>query len=404
MLDAQPTAVPKSSIAHELPIGFHRIHPDVSINYQLNRFSDGSPAMVEAMRKVAPKIVDYRDYTRELSALSREAYERGRLLEGALFLRSAQFYMFPGDAAKEPARRQFVSTMRSVYGVAENAYHVVPYQTASLFAYRFTPPSPRGTIVLACGFDGYVEETFPMVMALRDAGYDVVAFEGPGQGSVLEDVHLAMTPEWDRPVAAVLDHFHLAGVTLLGMSLGGCLAVRAAAREPRVTKVVCDDVLADFEAAILQQVPGPKRLVLRGLLAARASSLVNRMMAMAMRESLVIEWGIKQGMLVTGTPSPYDFLREAMRYETASLSGLLTQDVLIMAGAEDHYVPSTQLVDQFRLLTKARSVTARLFTREEQAQNHIQLGNLGLSVDVIVRWLGGIEDRDRRMNRRPVSP
>jgi hypothetical protein len=33
------------------------------------------------------------------------------------------------------------------------------------------------------------------------------------------------------------------------------------------------------------------------------------------------------------------------KYETASVSALLTQDVLLMAGAEDHYVPGHQLPD-----------------------------------------------------------
>jgi len=35
-------------------------------------------------------------------------------------------------------------------------------------------------------------------------------------------------------------------------------------------------------------------------------------------------------------------------------------------------------------LNNARSLTARLFTRKETAQNHCQLGNVGLSVEVIV--------------------
>lgn len=37
-----------------------------------------------------------------------------------------------------------------------------------------------------------------------------------------------MTPQWHKPVAAVLDYFDLDDVTLLGFSLGGCLVMRAA--------------------------------------------------------------------------------------------------------------------------------------------------------------------------------
>jgi pimeloyl-ACP methyl ester carboxylesterase len=384
------TSPPRTDLAG-FAVGYHAIHPDVSVNFQLNRFSDGSAEMVEAMRSVAARIEDYCDYTREISRLSREAYEDGRLLHGALFLRSAEFYMFPDDPAKQPARLRFMQTMREVFQIPETEHLRIPYRNGQLYAYRFTPPNPKSTILVFGGFDSYIEEWFPALTFLRDAGYDVVAFDGPGQGAALEDARLPMHPDWDRPVTAVLDHFGLDDVTLLGISLGGCLAVRAAAKEPRVSRVVCDDILVDFSAVCMAQLSATRRLALRVLLMARASLAVNAMVGAVMRQTLVAEWGVKQGMHVTGTSSPYEFLRETMRYETSSVSGDLTQDVLLMAGAQDHYVPVHQFAQQINLLTNARSVTGRLFTRSEQAQNHVHVGNLRLSLDIILRWL---EDLD----------
>jgi pimeloyl-ACP methyl ester carboxylesterase len=395
MIDTDASAIcvtppPPADLAG-FAVGYHAIHPDVSVNFQLNRFSDGSAEMVEAMRTVAPRINDYRDYTREISRLSSEAYEDGRLLHGALFLRSAEFYMFPDDPAKQPARLRFIQTMREVFQVPEAAHLRIPYRNGQLSAYRFTPPNPKSTILVFGGFDSYIEEWFPALMYLRDAGYDVVAFDGPGQGAALEDAGLPMHPDWDQPVTAVLDHFGLDDVTILGISLGGCLAVRAAAREPRVSRVVCDDILVDFFTVCMAQLSAPRRAALRVLLMARASLVVNAMVGAAMRQSLVAEWGVKQGMHVTGTSSPYAFLRETKRYETGSVSGDLTQDVLLMAGTQDHYVPVGQFARQIDLLTNARSVTGRLFTRSEQAQNHVQVGNMRLSLDVVLRWLDGLE-------------
>jgi len=43
-------------------------------------------------------------------------------------------------------------------------------------------------------------------------------------------------------------------------------------------------------------------------------------------------------------------------------------------------------------------VTARVFTRQEQAQNHVQVGNVGLSVRVMLDWLDGLDERDRRLS------
>jgi hypothetical protein len=58
-----------------------------------------------------------------------------------------------------------------------------------------------------------------------------------------------------------------------------------------------------------------------------------------------------------------------------------------MGGQEDHYIPLHQFFDQQKSLTNVRSLTSRLFTRKETAQNHCQLGNVGLSVKTIVDWV-----------------
>lgn len=57
-------------VSPKLKTGYYNIHPDVSINYQMNRFSDGSEQMLNEMREVAPRIGNYADYTREFLALS----------------------------------------------------------------------------------------------------------------------------------------------------------------------------------------------------------------------------------------------------------------------------------------------------------------------------------------------
>jgi hypothetical protein len=87
------------------------------------------------------------------------------------------------------------------------------------------------------------------------------------------------------------------------------------------------------------------------------------------------------------------------RYVTADVSALVKADVLLLAGAEDHYVPFRQLGDHLNTLTSARSVTARVFTRAEQAQNHVQVGNIALSVRVMLDWLDGLDKRDLRGGR-----
>jgi alpha-beta hydrolase superfamily lysophospholipase len=368
-------------------VGYHQIHPDVSLNYQMNRFSTGAQDMIAEMLQVAPKIRDYTDYTREFLGLSEQALHKGEVLKGASFLRSAEFFMFPDDPRKQSARGEFVHLMRECFRITSDFHHSIPYQTSVLSSYRVTNQGSRGTIVLFGGFDSYIEELFPIQFHLRDSGFDVITFEGPGQGAVLEEGGLALTPDWDKPVRTVLDHFQLHDVTLIGYSLGGGLALRAAAYEPRVRRVVADDIFTDLVDASLRQVTPIARAALLGLLRIDAAPLVNLLVKRAMRRSLAIDWGVRQGMHVTGTSTPYQYFKQARRYRTDDVSPLVEQDVLLLAAAEDHYVPLHQFHDQIRWLTRARSLTTRLFTRQEQAQNHVHVGNVELSLRAIIDWI-----------------
>ena len=226
-----------------------------------------------------------------------------------------------------------------------------------------------------------------MFVYLRDAGYDVIAFDGPGQGGALNESGLPITAEWHKPVNAVLDYFEVEWAALVGLSLGGCLAMRAAARVPRIDRVVAYDVFTNGLDVTLRQSPAPLRGLLKVLLGLRAASVVNWMIARVASISPVVQWGLQEGMHVTGTNSAFGFLQAFRKFKTADVSALIAQDVLLLAGSEDHYIPIEQWYAQTKMLTNARSVTARLFTRGESVQNHCQLGNQGLALKTIVNWL-----------------
>ena len=306
-------------------------------------------------------------------------------------LRSAEFFLPAGDPQRKPMCEKFVQLTREYFGVTFSDQNRVPYADGPvrglLPAYRFTPAQPEGVVLFCGGFDSYLEELFLFFFWLRDAGYDVVAFEGPGQGGALFDAGLPMTHEWEKPVAAVLDHFGLSDVSLIGLSMGGYFAIRAAAFEPRVQRAVAYDVFFDASDCNLHLMPAPVRLLLPILLRLKLDGLVNVLARRAAKRSLLIEWGLSQAMHVTGTPTPAAYLHAIQRYTAAGISSRVTQDVLLLAGSEDHYVPVAQFYKQIAALTNTRSLTARLFTRAESAQNHCQAGNFGLALQVITAWL-----------------
>lgn len=375
------------------PVGYHAIHPDVSLNFQMNRWFNwvGDVSMLDEMRAAAPRIGTYEDWQREFLALARQALAAGQTLRAAYYFRSAEFFLLAADPRRKPMRERFVQLTREHHGIRSGDRHRVPYSDGTvqgfLPAYRFTPLRPKGVIVVFGGFDSYLEELLPGFLYLRNGGFEVVAFEGPGQGGALFDSGLPMTHEWEKPVRAVLDHFGLEDVTLIGLSMGGYFAIRSAAFEPRVQRVIAYDIFFDSFECNLRQMPDSLRNALIVLLRLKLDGLVNALARRAARRSMVIGWGLHHAMHVTGTSTPVEYLRAIQRYTTAKISGRVTQDVLLLAGSEDHYVPLDQLHQQIQALKNARSVTARLFTRAESAQNHCQVGNYGLVFRVMTAWL-----------------
>jgi len=375
-------------IISRFPVGYYQLHPNVALNFQLNRFWEwvGEEQMLEELRAAAPRIASFADWVKEMLDLSDKALADGRSLPAAYYARMAQFFLDPDDPRYQPALQRFLDNVLPGFGVTPDDHHMVPYQQARLSVYRFTPERPRGAIVVFGGYDSYIEEWLPAALAFRDAGLDTVVFDGPGQGTVL-DAGTPMTPDWHLPVAAILDYFGLAGVTLVGFSLGGCLVIRATALEPRVARAIAWDICPDsFQAA-------NRAFAAAGLDAITANSgqipapVVNAAVTAAAKTDLLTEWALAQGERVMGASTPADLFQTYRQYRTDDVSPLITQDVLLMAGTKDHYIPFPMLADQLLTLTAARSVTARAFTEAEHAAAHCQCGNTGRAIKVILDWL-----------------
>jgi pimeloyl-ACP methyl ester carboxylesterase len=391
-----------------LTVGYRDLHPDYVVNFQLNRWINylGEEALAD-IEPILPRLTDYPAYRREFLQLACAAERAGRPLAAAYYLRSAEFFMWADDPAKPGIRQSFLELMWHGHGLTSADRHLIRYDDGErrgcLPAYRFPARTDRlGTIVLFGGSDSYIEEFFPILTAFCDAGYDVVAFEGPGQGGALHEYGMAMTTDWHKPVGAVLDHFGLDDVTLIGVSMGGCLVLRAAAFEPRVTRAIAYDVLYDSFSIWLGKMPSAVRALIRTLFGLHAKRPLNALIYRAMGKSLALDWALRQGMMIMGAATPYDYLTAACRYTTSDISANVRQHVLVLAGTEDFGVPVSQYYQQLAALVNAKSVTGRLFTRAEQAHQHCQVGNLGLAVDFMLDWICFHTTEDAE--HRPLQP
>jgi hypothetical protein len=225
----------------------NKLHPNASLNFQLNRWAAyGGPRWFEDVRPAVSKLTSYEAWKATFVALGERALSDGRAFHAALHFRSAEFFMTSDDPRKQLLRARLLPLLRTGSGVSESARRWIPFDGGQLLAWHLVPASSKGTFVVFGGFDSYIEEFFPFLTQMRDDGWTIVAFEGPGQGTALEEGRTVLTRHWHRPVAAVLDAFGLNDVTPVGISLGGCLVVRAAALEPRVRRVIAWDIMTDF--------------------------------------------------------------------------------------------------------------------------------------------------------------
>jgi hypothetical protein len=82
----------------------------------------------------------------------------------------------------------------------------------------------------------------------------------------------------------------------------------------------------------------------------------------------------------------------AMNKEHIS-SHLVDQDVLLVTGENDAFQPPILLQKQKEALVNAKSITTRIFRKEEHADQHCQIGNLNIVLETIMDWIEGATNR-----------
>jgi alpha-beta hydrolase superfamily lysophospholipase len=333
------------------------------------------------------------DRVSALASRTQDSIARGNaLLRAHTYYRSAEFFLSPTDAKRPAIWKRNVDSFYKGLDVLGVKYEriVVPYGGHHLNAVYYPGPAGaegRPLLMMINGYDGTMEELYmSFVAAALQRGYSVLTYEGPGQGSVLRDQGLTFQPDWEKPNGAVLDvflanHAKPGRIVLIGESMGGYLAPRAAAFDTRLDGVIAYDVFYDGGAIASRNVPkfafwlhqhGFDRLL--NFLAGRQKNPGST-------------WAQQNGEWVLGVPGPFALLDAFKAYRLEPVAGLIKADVLILAGADDHFVPSDQFELFKKSLTQARSVTAIEFDRASGGAEHCQIGAPSLWQGAVFDWL-----------------
>src|ERR1700757_5434863 len=99
------------------PIGYHRFHPDVSINFQSNRWVQWiGPSAVDEVTELASRANTYPELIDGFLALAEQARAADRAFAGAYYDRAAEVFMTAADPRRPAAGARVLHAGRTGCG------------------------------------------------------------------------------------------------------------------------------------------------------------------------------------------------------------------------------------------------------------------------------------------------
>ena len=304
--------------------------------------------------------------------------------------------MYDGDPDKKKYYKMATDMFYEYYseyfskGIVEKIN--VPYDGINLPVMHAKPVGKcKDVILLHGGNDSYFEELFFPMLYLSENGYDVYLFEGPGQGGVMRLQNKHFTYKWEEPVKSILDYFNLNNVTIVGASLGGMLAPRAAAFDKRIKRVVAWSILPNFLEVLIGTQPKFMQNMVKFLLKIKCAPIINFVLRKKAKKDELIKWGLNHGMYAYEAKTPYEYLVKMNNYQVINIGDKIDQDMLIIGANRDHFINYKSIGKEINCLTNVRSLTVKIFTEKQNAAAHCNVGNAKLVFDTIMSWIEEIK-------------
>jgi hypothetical protein len=273
----------------------------------------------------------------------------------------------------------------------------IPYQRTTLPGYALTIDTsgkPGPWVIMNNGSDGTVADMWAQgtAAALR-RGYNVLIFDGPGQGAALYRQHLFFRFDWEKVITPVVDWLltrpdvdpHRIGI--IGVSQGGYWVPRAVAFEYRIAAAIADPGVVDsgtgfaalISAELLQALLNATGPELR-----RIKALIDRCIADKAARDPQLAYSLVFRMRPYGTNSPAEVILLTSQYKLRGVIDRIRCPMLIADPEGEQFWPrqSQQLYD---CLTGPKTLVP--FTAAEGADLHIEPKALGLRAQHFFDWL-----------------
>jgi len=350
-------------------------------------------AWYEVWSKLGERIGKIAD---ECLASGHKISARDAYLRASEYYRSADFYLH--DNPVNPAILQLWDKMFFCFEKARKlsipTFELIqiPYEGTMLPGY-FCPAgsgSKRApTILIHQGFDGTIQELY--LGYGKDAvrrGYNCLLFEGPGQGSVIRKQGLPFRYDWEKVVTPVVDYaikrsdVDAKRIALIGLSMGGYLAPRAAAYEHRLAALVANEGILDNYATTYQRL-GMNREELIKLVREKPDE-INAASFKAMKENITSFWALTHGMWTFAAKSPAEFSLKQSKMTLVDCAHLISCPTLVIDSDAEQFFGGQpkKLYDALRC-----PKTYLVFKTGEGSELHCQAGGQLLANQRIFDWI-----------------
>lgn len=349
---------------------------------------------------------DEHSWTREWARTAerlRTAAETGekaghRLGAGESFMRAATYYRAALHRHPDPFAaevRQMAEKEVACFAMAIDLLSLpiqtvrIPYDGTTLPGYLFMSPTAEKkapTLIVHSGRDAWAEDDMYIATEATRRGWHCLLFDGPGQGQTLRLQGLPFRPDWENVITPVVDFIagqesiDLRRIALMGISMGGALAPRAAAFEKRLKTLVVNPGVYDWGR------------VVTGFIAERYPEIVdmpemdpqgfNARMAQVMADNPFMRWGLRDTMWKQGCSTPAQLVQEMKKYTNKGFADKITARTLVVDGEAEEFGQAKELLTALMC-----PKDYMLFTAAEAAQMHVQTGSSAISSQRIFDWL-----------------
>lgn len=345
-------------------------------------------------RKTADRVLDMAD--RSMAA-------GHRISAGQAYLRASNYYraaLMHHSDPKAPETLPMARTSIDCFGKAVELLSLpaqsvqIPYEGVKLPGWFWRSPvagEKAPLLIVHQGRDAWAEDNKFIADACVSRGYHCLQVHCPGQGMALRELGLPFRPDWEKVITPVVD-FALeqpgvdpARIALMGISMGGALAPRAAAFEKRIKICIADPGVLNWGKVVTEYLSAASpELAAAVNNVASDPQTFNEIMDQLMQVAPQMQWAITDEMWKHGAKTPAELVTGLLQFNNEPIVDRISCMTLVMDGEAEAWS-----VGQAKPLYDALKGPKdyMLFTAAEAGQVHTQTGAHALATHRLFDWL-----------------